>query len=163
MKPALTYPFDPRSTARISPGHFWPLVLKNGFFGCGRVLQVIPNARVWLFVGLQDWLGKRMPVCEDLAGSKIIDSGRIHLKCIAHTGGAITGLRPLDGDNIQLPLQRSAYSGGDLMRGGVVIGGPRPAGFNVLPVHATWGYNTIREIAEHRLMGQPSHRQTSVH
>jgi hypothetical protein len=33
------YPFEPRSNSYLVPGQFWKVALRDGRYGCGRVLQ----------------------------------------------------------------------------------------------------------------------------
>jgi hypothetical protein len=93
----MTYPFEPKSTNRLEPGHFWALPLSNGTYGAAVVLSPgtkedgSRHSRLFI-AGLLDWNGKTPPGATDLQRREIAKSGVAHIRAIQRTGGAILGL-----------------------------------------------------------------------
>jgi hypothetical protein len=151
---AMNYPFGPKSTATLEPGHFWSIPLDNGRFACGRVIQLriengMRDSRSFL-AGLMDWRGRKPPTVERIAGCGVIDQGSAHIKTIQATGGQVLGFRDLSLDHIEPSLFRDAELATWVQRGFDYL---RP--FNKrkdanLPVFSGWGYLVIKEMAEER-------------
>ena len=104
-------PSIPRSTAALRPGQFWSIPLRDGRFGCGRVLGVVPRGRTWFIGALLDWVGDAPPTAEAIAGAPVLEVGNAHIRTIGFDGGAILGERPLDADGIVVPSVLDSYWG----------------------------------------------------
>ena len=149
-----SYPFRPKSSTNLRPGDFWALPLKNGKYGCGRVIalkeQGQTGSRSMLLAGLMNWVGHSLPTTAAIAGCRTHAQGQVHLRCIWETGGEILGNRPLIEDNIEPALFLSESPGQNcmLMQGYGVV---RPATSDEqlqLPVFPTWGYLIIQGKAQ---------------
>ena len=153
------YPFVPKSTVHLEPGHFWSFPLLGDRYACGRVLQVKTNAdgtrdRRMFLAGLLDWCATEPPTFDSIAGAKLVDHGAVHIRTISHNGGQIIGLRPLELDHLEIPLtlsQRAAH-GCKLTRGFDTLGTATVEQITMLPVFSTWGYRVINVLAEHRFL-----------
>jgi Immunity protein 26 len=126
-KTKISYPFVPKSTAYLEPGHFWSIPLDNGRFACGRVLALYytagkRNTRLFL-AGLLDWWGEKPPSSETIAGRRMVEHGSVHIKTIAENQGEVLGYRPLEDDGIKPGL---------------------------FACYTTWGYGVIKLLAEKR-------------
>jgi hypothetical protein len=103
----VTYPFYPKSNAKLAPGQFWAIPLSDGRFGCGRVLRVDEvrsyGGRTVFVAGLLDWVGAARPTVETIAGAPLLAAGNAHVLVIQRTGEEIIGIRPLDSDGIVVP------------------------------------------------------------
>ncbi len=93
----MNYPFTPRSTAYIEPGHYWSIPLSNGKYACGVVVSKLTDihenkveTRLFL-AALIDWSGDQPPIDENIKESKAIKVGVAHIKAITTTGGDIIG------------------------------------------------------------------------
>jgi hypothetical protein len=57
----ISYPFTPKSNARLEPGQFWSIPLSRRRFACERVLAVgsgtTSGGRSRFLAGLLDWVG----------------------------------------------------------------------------------------------------------
>ena len=156
--PKVKYPFIPKSTAYLKPGHFWSIPLDNGRFACGRVIQMQfkengkQDARGFL-AGLLDWSGDEPPRSETIADCKTIAQGTVHVMTIGENGGQVLGFRALEEDGIepQLFLSQSPGRGCLLQRGYDILREATPAEQAQLPVFSTWGYRSIKIKAEARL------------
>src|SRR5688500_10547897 len=93
------YPFVPRSTAYLEPGHFWSIPLAGGGFACGRVLQLRSEGgkrdRRTFLAGLMDWSDADPPTAEALAGGGVIEQGSVHVRTIGENAGEVLGFRDL--------------------------------------------------------------------
>lgn len=111
------YPFIPKSTAYLKPGHFWSIPLKNGGFACGRVVELAigengkQHSRMFL-AGWMDWTSDEPPTVESLADCKFIKQGEVHIKTITANNGEILGFRPLEADNLEPQFFLSQSGGG---------------------------------------------------
>jgi hypothetical protein len=149
-----SFPFVPRSAAKIRPGDFWSIPLRDGRYGCGRVIELKKpgetGSRCMLLCGLLNWIGNAPPNARDIAGRRTIAQGQIHLRCILETGGEILGTRPLELDGIQPGRFLSESPGGNcrLMTGYSFGRIATPTEQETLPVFPTWGYLVIRHRAE---------------
>jgi hypothetical protein len=126
-KTKISYPFVPKSTAYLKPGHFWSIPLDNGRFACGRVLALHYTAckrdtRVFM-AGLLDWWGEKPPSSEMIAGRRTVAHGSVHIKTIGENRGEVLGFRPLEADGIE----------------------PRP-----FACYSSWGFGVIKLLAEKR-------------
>lgn len=148
------YPLRPKSSAKLTPGDFWPIPLVNGQFGCGRVLQRPPagliGGRTQFLGGLMDWHGDAPPTAADLRGASTIDQGIMHLRSIIDVGGAILGNRPLEHDG----EQPWAFVNGDrIQRGYDDLRAWSDPTDNNLPPLGWQGWNIIWLRANERLIG----------
>ena len=55
-------------------------------------------------VGLLDWIGKKAPTEQDIAGRPVLTWALARVETIAKNGGAVLGNRPLEADSIQAPV-----------------------------------------------------------
>ncbi len=151
----LRYPFIPKSTAQLSPGQFWAVPLSDGRFACGRVLQLggseIPTKSRGFFGGLHAWVGAVEPDAGAIAAAPFLGFGAMHIRAITELGGKVLGEAPLQ--NFQMPTLLSAMGGPDtvLLSGADALRKAKRTEWGSLPVLGYWGYDHIREIAEHRL------------
>jgi len=151
------YPFAPKSTTGLRPGDFWAVPRTDGWYGCGRVLQVdgdqLVSPRRSFFGGLLDWVQRERPTSESIAGAGLLDSGIMHIKAILTTGGEVIENRPLDLDGLRLPTLLNAHGGADIMllSGAQSVRPARRDEWGTLPVLRYWGYNVITTLAEARL------------
>ena len=147
------YPFVPKTTAHLRPGHFWQIPLSNGQFACGRVLQVPTDRRygnrTTILAGLMDWSGSSLPTSEAIAGRAILDQGNAHVATISWNGGQVLGHRPLEADDLQ-PLQQLSDMSPEatLMLGFVELRRSTSNERATLTVFSTWGLEVIRVAAE---------------
>ena len=99
MTPAQTYPFVPKSTAKLIAGQFWGIPLRDGRWASGRVVgtdsHTGPGSRTMFVGGLMDWIGDSPPTNEMLAASRLLEVGNTHLRAITTNGGEILGYVPL--------------------------------------------------------------------
>jgi hypothetical protein len=134
-------------------GQFWALPLRDGSFGCGRVIQLVPGMRVRFLAGVLDWRGPSSPTSESIAGARCLDQGQAHLKAITETGGSILGYRPLELDQIEPWNFRGAqyHLNSSVMKGLEPIRAQRPED-SCLPVLSTWGYGVPVILVENRFL-----------
>lgn len=96
--PRPPFPFTPKSTAHVLAGDFWGIPLwRGGWYACGRVLRVW-DSRVLFTIGLLDWCEPVPPTADKIAGARVLEHGKAHIKTVAHTGEALLGHRPLEDD-----------------------------------------------------------------
>ncbi|MBO3270710.1 Imm26 family immunity protein [Hymenobacter defluvii] len=167
----ITYPFLPKSNRQLQPGQFWAIPLTNGFFACGRVLDVPPastkNYREF-YAGLLDWTDSQPPCFETIVGAQILKHGFMHVKGLIKLGQPIIGCRPLQLDAMVVPLTVESQSwrpNARVFQGYVPIRNSQreehPLKITIdsstdqfqtnpttLPAQAVWGYNVIRVLAE---------------
>jgi hypothetical protein len=99
----LGYPLVPRSNRYLRAGQFWALPLRDGRFGCGRVMAVPafgPSDRVGVVVGLMDWVGVGRPTLVEIAGRGVLEQAKSRFETISNTGGEVLGNRPLELDGL---------------------------------------------------------------
>ncbi len=149
------YPFEPRSTAKMIPGQYWGIPLRNSTFACGRVVQVRPreanNGRVLFLAGLMDWCGSTLPTAESLAGCSCIAQGIAHIRTIHETGGVILGFRDPACDGITAWMFRGAeHWKNSFVHEGMIAVRPQTPADAELPVLPTWGFNVMFLLAERR-------------
>src|SRR5262249_30056707 len=114
MSKRLDYPFVPKSTAYLEPGHFWSIPMRSGRFACGRVIQLrIENgkrdSRMFL-AGLMDWTGNLPPTSDAIAGCGVNSQGAAHVKTIGENNGEVLGFRDLCADGIEPWMFLDAHS-----------------------------------------------------
>jgi hypothetical protein len=101
------FPFVPKTTARLVPGHFWSIPLSDGRFGCGRVLALVPSgesgSRTVFVAGLLRWVDTQPPTLDSIAGAEVMQVGHAHVGTIGDGGGSIVGYRALDRDGLAAP------------------------------------------------------------
>lgn len=93
----MKYPFTPKSTSYLEPGHYWPIALSDGKYACGVVVSKLIDihenkieSRLFL-AALIDWTGRKAPTAEDIKDCKAIKVGGAHIKSITTVGGGIIG------------------------------------------------------------------------
>ena len=150
----LTYPFQPKTTAKLRPGDFWPIPLMDGSFGCGRVLEVsprdVPGARVQFYGALMDWRGSDLPTAERLAGSTPLEQAIMHLRSITQIGGQVIGNRPLNLERIEPCL---VIHGSTVRRAYEVVRPWSRSDNDALPRLSWWGWNLIWLKAHQHFLG----------
>jgi hypothetical protein len=156
------YPFVPKSKAYLEPGHFWSIPLRDGGYGCGRVLQLWMesgkcNRRLFL-AGLMNWVGDDPPTAEAIAGRGVLDQGIVHIKTIAENAGEVLGLREPAPDGIEPWLFLDAGRATCVQRGFNRLRPFDPRRDVGLPVLCTWGFAVIKILADEHL----GSRQRSV-
>lgn len=149
------YPLRPTSTRSLAPGQFWALPLRDGWFGCGRVLDLprggIPGQRTMFLAGLIDWFGTEPPRAMDIAGAALLEAGSAHIKTIQETGGVILGQRPLEADAVVLPRYVDAPGPGPGVYDGLRwVGAATAEEMRELPTCEVWGYRMIQIKAQRR-------------
>ena len=109
------YPFVPKSTAALAPGQFWAIPIRDGRFGCGRVLAIDRDrsygARVLFTGAILDWIGDAPPTADAIAGRPVIGAGVANIRCISANRGEILGERPLELDPIEVPERPTTHWG----------------------------------------------------
>jgi len=159
MPEIMGYPFVPKSTAHLRPGHFWAVPLDGNRFACGQVLQVkaseISSKTRMFFGGLCNWIGRERPTADVIRGRGFVGFGVMHIKAVLMSGGEILGDSPLDQD-VSIPLLLSHQYGNDvlLLRGAERIRLADKTERESLPVKGVWGYDFIRVLAEAQLAKQ---------
>ena len=154
MSRKLAFPFVPKSTAYLQPGHFWSIPLDGGGYACGRLIQFREkdgkrDPRVFL-VGLMDWFSVAKPTPEAIAGHSVIKQGSVHVKTIAENAGEVLGFRDLALDGIEPALFRDAECATSVQRGFEMVR-PFERDRDVeLPVFSTWGFGFIKRLADSR-------------
>ena len=148
----MKHPFVPKSTSHLEPGHYFSIELPSGGFACGLVLQLKTTTTKrdtrQLVIGLTNWFGDSTPDPEDVAGSKVIAHGSVHVKTIGEVGEGILGWIPIDLERTTLSLSESPGNSCILVRGHDFL---RPATIEEqrdLAVFQTWGYKVIQIKAE---------------
>lgn len=141
VSPKTKYPFEPKSTSKLEPGHFWALPLSDGTFAAAVVLargtteDGKPHARMFI-AGLLDWHGKCPPDENAIHCVQIVKSGVAHVRSIKETGSAVLG--------------------------SIAPAWPLPVTTNVFNYMPVWGYEYALVMAErHFVLGQPM--ETGLH
>lgn len=151
-----SYPFVPKSNAYLRPGQFWSIPLVTGKYTCGRVLEIdrtkTGGGRVSFWAGLMDWVGEQAPAEGDLAGVRqLVHHGQAHILAITSTGGSILGLRPLEDDGVELPLEvDTRYKGASLYKGFRRLRDATDTERQELPIRGALGYSVLAYVAEDR-------------
>jgi hypothetical protein len=154
---ATSYPFVPKSAVSLSAGEIWAIPLRDGSFGCGRVLQPAVQrqgaSRVIFLAGLMDWHEDVAPTESTIAGAKCLAQGKAHVKCIRETGGSVLGLRSLELERVKPAIFLSGLGepSGIVMRG---LEHVRKATIfdRLKPQLTLWGFAYIRALAEHEFL-----------
>lgn len=106
----MNYPFIPKSTAHLESGHFWPIPLSNGKYGCGVVLAKLQangkTERKVFYAALLNWCGEEKPSAELIEGCTFLKKGALHVKAISCSGSKIIGKASLK----KLPPNPSDYT-----------------------------------------------------
>lgn len=150
--PQAEYPFTPKSTARLSAGDFWSVPLSDGSYGCGLVLQKAPDgtprSRVSFCGGLLDWNGCTAPAPTDLANSKVLAQGYVHILAITSFGRVLGNL-----DARVRPSPILWHDGGQhVLQGYDIVRRWSIADRSVVPALEYWGWDIIKEKAEKLLL-----------
>lgn len=163
-KRPIRYPFMPRSTSSLVPGQFWAIPLRDGSFGCGRVIETQAQggigSRVIFLAAVLDWHSTVPPTLDSIAGAKCLDQGKLHLKAITEEGGCILGHRPLELDDIEPWEFRGAvfHANCDVLKGLQPVRAQQPSDER-LPVLCGWGSGVPVVIAEARFLKRARRKQ----
>ena len=128
--------------------------MKSGRFACGRVLQLdISTGKVdrrRFYAGLMNWSDQNEPTPHSIAGVKILKAGKAHIKTITANNSMITGYRPIEYDNLEIPLSLSNSGGINtwICRGFEILRPATQKEKDTLPVLGVWGFNSINILAE---------------
>ena len=147
-----SFPFVPKSTAYLEPGHFWSIPMCDGRFACGRVIQLRMengkrDSRTFL-AGLMDWSACVPPTTDAISGRGVIRQGHVHVMTINKNGGEVVGFRDLALDRIEPWMFADAGWANWVQRGfDPVRAFDRKTDAN-LPVFSTWGFGVIKVLAE---------------
>ena len=152
---ASSYPFVPKTNARLRPGDFWSIPLVDGSYACGRVLQMpttrFPSSTVQFLGALMDWHGSTEPDAASLAGAGTLDRGVMHVISITRIGGSVAGNRDLALDGIEPGL---FINGTDIQQGYDYAREFRPGDRGRIPEWSWWSWNLIWHFANRRLLGR---------
>lgn len=114
-----SFPFSPRSAARLRPGDFWALPLSDGRFGCAVVTDVAqagPASRSAFVVGLTDWVGQHPPSQTDATQATIFTQGLTHVRALTQTGAEVLGnVRLPKGLDVGKNLRSDELQAGDIL------------------------------------------------
>lgn len=153
-----TYPFVPKSSAHLLPGHIWDVPLRDGRFACGVVVAVPAaqeaphyaiNSRTFV-AGLLDWVGDELPSPDMADDSQLLTWGFGHIKMIGENGGAILGHRspPVDRDGALSGVSHRMGGTVGLYRDGRMVRTATADEARDLPVIGTWGFAYIVGVAD---------------
>lgn len=153
----IQYPFVPKSTSSLIPGHYWALPLSDGSYGCGRVIQLkapaMTGARVSFLAAVLDWHSRGAPSSESIAGATCLAQGHVHIKAITEIGGLVLGHRGLELDGIEPWLFRGAHGWqNSQVQLGFISVRPQTPEDSELPVFSTWGFDFAANIADARFV-----------
>lgn len=153
MKKRTEYPFLPKSTVQLSPGMIWDIRLRDGSFGCGRVLSIAgkewSQRRFEFWGGLLQWHGGRCPTVELIAGAPVLWQGHFDVRSLAKSESHIRDILPLEADGLRIPPILTSLMNGRVMIGYDEDRSATDEEFRTLPV-MTGGVDndSFREIAE---------------
>jgi hypothetical protein len=153
MKKNPEFPFLPKSTAQLSPGMIWDIRLRDGSFGCGRVLSIA--GRLWsqrrfeFWGGLLRWHGEVCPTVDLIAGAPVLWQGHFDVRSLAKSESRMRDILPLEVDGLIIPPILTSMMNGEVMIGYDEDRSATDEEFRTLPV-MTGGVDndSFREIAE---------------
>jgi len=148
----MQYPFEPKSTSFMKAGQFWPIALSNGKFGCGMVLDIVPEGRRSFLAGLLDWCGEREPTAEDLVGCELLAQGEGNIQMILESHGSITG--EVAESEVPTPITWMEHRGGrdyGLYQGLELVQIVDAQTAEAYPRRKVWGVTVIQVLAEAKL------------
>lgn len=160
---SLTYPFAPKSTSNLVPGQFWAIPLKDGSYGCGRVIDLLTKrssgSQVTFLAGILDWHSRKLPTAENIAGAKCLDQAKVHILTILRSGGCVLGQRDLELDGIEPWVFKEAHFHPNswILRGLKRIRRQTPADFD-LPLLGAWQTGVPCSVAEHEFLDKKRKR-----
>jgi hypothetical protein len=148
-----TFPFLPKSNARLMPGDFWGIQFAPGKYAAGRVIELpwqhkVGSDRRMFLAGFMDWCGHAPPVADDLANRKVLEEGVMHVRAFSFSSWLIEGSRDLARDGIEPWLVKPAACDNWVKRG---FGDERlgtPFELSTCPVRSTWGMKVIEIAAQ---------------
>jgi len=151
----MNYPFIPKSNKKLKTGDYWFIQLSNKSYCVGVVIDTPPldlKLTREIIVGILKWNEKHMPKIKDLINSEILEQGHAHIRTISYSGEQILGNIDLIKYNITpLTLIGSYGANGmfSLMKGYKKVGEFKNFHRQKYPMAGYWGYDYIKEIAEH--------------
>lgn len=136
----------------MRPGDYWPIVLRDGSFAAGRVVELPDRkgtgARTLFLAGLMNWHGSTVPLSEDLAGCTTLEQGQMGVAAFKFHDWSIIGNRPLERDAISPWLFQSDATGHWVQKGLAERRRRLPSDPLDLPRFSTWGMSVIKLAAE---------------
>jgi hypothetical protein len=150
-----TFPFLPKSNARLMPSDFWGIKIAPSTYAAGRIIE-LPwqheggSDRRMFLAGLMDWCGHAPPTSDVLANRIVLEQGDMHVRAFSFSNWMIEGNRDLASDGIEPWLVRTATFGPWVQRG---LGDERvgtPVELSTCPVRSTWGMKFIEKAAQMR-------------
>ncbi|WP_444944727.1 Imm26 family immunity protein [Microbulbifer sp. ZKSA006] len=142
------YPHIPKKASEVKEGDFYYIPLSNGWFACGRLLEIKKKSgrkTKSILVGLHDWTAARHPTAEDIHNCPIIEQGVMHINSIGHVGGEVIGFKPLIDDNLKPSPQ---FEAGYLIQGFENMRPLPKEEYENYSRRVTYGLNSIRLKAE---------------
>ncbi|WP_036193773.1 Imm26 family immunity protein [Marinobacter daepoensis] len=142
------YPITPKKPSEIREGDFYYIPLSNGWFACGRLLEIEKKSgrkTKSILVGLHDWTGRAKPTAEDIHNCPIIEQGVMHINSIGHVGGEVIGFKPLGDDGLK-PLPQ--FEAGNLILGFKNLGPLPKEEYEKYSRRLTYGLKVILLLAE---------------
>jgi hypothetical protein len=153
-----TFPFLPKSNARLMPGDFWSMPIAPGRYAAGRVIE-LPwqhaggSDRRMFLAGLMDWCGKAPPGANDLANRAVLEQGVMHVRAFSFSDWQIEGNRDLASDGIESWLAKVADHYVQKGLGEERLG--TPLELSNCPRRSTWGMKVIEIAAQIRFGARP--------
>jgi len=148
------FPFSPKSNAKLCPGDFWALPLRDGSYACGVVLQLPPagtsGVKVSFLGGLLNWHSAEQPTLAKISNCRLIEQGVMHILAIQQSGKAILGNIPLEANGIE-PLE--CINGNIIQKGYTPVRPWQREDNDVLPSFSYWGYDIITANAHKHFLG----------
>jgi len=89
------FPFEPRSTKSLEPGHYWCISLRTGRFAAGVVVaharRLAKRDTRLLCIGLLNWVGDKPPTPPALSSVDLLEYAFTHVRSIQQNGRFILG------------------------------------------------------------------------
>jgi hypothetical protein len=156
MTAARDYPWYPKSTKGLEPGHYWSIALDDGTYACGVILETDVSQHPTSVIGaLLDWHGDTPPGPETRTVSSVLKHGQMGIHPISRYGDGVRGHRDLDEYPVSIPETVSHRAGGQVW---VLLGTTRvrPATreeAESLPGYSTLGGRFLKTLANTRFAG----------
>ncbi len=152
-----TYPFQPKSSRSLRPGHYWAIPLDDGRYGCGVVVETdgvdVPGG---VMAALLEWSGDQPPTNDDIDHvNQVLHHGIMGIKAITDCGDLVRGQRDLVRYPIELPETVSHRGGGTVwvLRGTRRVREATKEEARDMPAQSTLGFRVLQVRANARLGG----------